>query len=53
MFEIVIGLTVFGVLCVAVIEILEKCEDRHADAEQEAHPHHQVVPSLHGHDMPR
>lgn len=44
MFEIVIGLTVFGVLLVAVIELLEKCEQRHADAEQEARPHYQVAP---------
>ena len=36
-FEVLIGLTAFGVLCVAVIEILEKCEHRHADAEREAH----------------
>jgi hypothetical protein len=43
-FEIVIGLTVFGVLLVAVIELLEKCEQRHADAEQEARPHYQVAP---------
>jgi len=43
-FEIVIGLTVFGVLFVAVIELLEKCEQRHADAEQEARPHYQVAP---------
>ena len=33
MFEIVFGLTVFGVLYVAVIEILEKCERLHVDAE--------------------
>ena len=31
MFEIVIGLTVFGILYVAVVEILEKCVDRLAD----------------------
>jgi len=43
-FEIVIGLTAFGILCVAVIEILEKCEHRHADAEQEARLHRQVAP---------
>ena len=42
--EIVIGLTVFGVLYVAVIEILEKCEQRHADTEQEARLHRQVAP---------
>ena len=35
-FEVLIGLTAFGVLCVAVIEILEKCDHRHADAEREA-----------------
>jgi hypothetical protein len=44
MFEILIGLTAFGVLCVAVIEILEKCEQRHADAEQEARLQRQVAP---------
>ena len=40
MFEIVIGLTVVGLLFVAVIEILDKCEHRHADAEREARWHH-------------
>jgi len=44
MFEIVVGLTVFGVLYVAVIELLEKCEHRHADAEQEARLHREVAP---------
>ena len=44
MFDIVIGLTVFGVLYMAVIEILEKCEHRHADAEQEARLHRLVAP---------
>ena len=43
-FEVLIGLTAFGVLCVAVIEILEKCEQRHADADQEARPHYEVAP---------
>jgi hypothetical protein len=42
-FEIVIGLTAFGVLCMAVIEILEKCERQHADAEQMARRHHQAI----------
>jgi hypothetical protein len=37
MSEIVIGLTAFGLLYVAVIEILEKCEHRDADTEREAH----------------
>ena len=36
-FEVLIGLTAFGLLYVAVIEILEKCDHRHADAEREAH----------------
>ncbi|MBP1777044.1 MAG: hypothetical protein H6Q86_3054 [candidate division NC10 bacterium] len=44
MFDTVIGLAVFGVLYVAVIEILEKCEQRHADVEQEARLHRQVAP---------
>jgi hypothetical protein len=35
-FEVLIGLTAFGLLYVAVIEILEKCDHRHADAEREA-----------------
>jgi hypothetical protein len=43
-FEIVISLTAFGVLFVAVIEILEKCEQRHADAEQEARLRRQLAP---------
>jgi len=43
-FEIVIALTVYGILYVAIIEIVEKCERRHADADQEARPHHQVAP---------
>ncbi len=43
-FEIVMGLTLFGVLYVAVIELLEKCEHCYADADQEARSHHQVAP---------
>jgi hypothetical protein len=45
MFEIAIGLTVFGVLYVAVIEILEKCKHRDAHTEQEARLRRQVAPS--------
>lgn len=44
MFEIVIGLTVFGILYVAVVEILEKCVDRLAEAEPAARLHRQVAP---------
>jgi hypothetical protein len=43
MFEFLIGLTTFGVLCMAVIEILEKCERHHADAEQMTRRHHQAI----------
>lgn len=43
MFEIVIVLTVLGVLYVEIIEILEKCKHIHADAEQEARRHYQVA----------
>jgi len=44
MFDIVVGLAAFGILYVAVIEIIEKCEQRHADVQQEAHPHYQMAP---------
>ena len=44
MFEIVIGLTVFGILSVAVVESLEKCVDRLADAEPAASLHRHVAP---------
>jgi hypothetical protein len=44
MAEIVIGLTAFGVPCFAVIEILEKCEQRDADAEQGTLRHPHVAP---------
>ncbi len=44
MFEIVIGLTVFGVLYVAVIEFLEKCEPRDTHAEQWAGLHQHAAP---------
>jgi hypothetical protein len=44
MFAIVIGLTVFGILYVAVVEILEKCDDRLADAAPAARLHRQVAP---------
>lgn len=44
MSEIVIGLTAFGLLYVAVIEILEKCEQCHADVEQKARLQRQVAP---------
>jgi hypothetical protein len=43
-FEIGLSLIVFGILYVAVVEILEKCEQRHADVEQEALLHRQVAP---------
>ena len=43
MFEIVLVLTVLGVLYVEIIEILEKCKHIHADAEQEARRHYQVA----------
>ncbi len=42
--EILIGLTAFGVLCVAVIEILEKCEHRQAHAEHEVLRQPHVAP---------
>lgn len=43
-FEIVIALTVYGVLYVAIIEIVEKCEQHHADADQEALRHRHMAP---------
>ena len=44
MFDIVVGLAVFGIVYVAIIEIAEKCEQRHTDFEQEAHPQYEVAP---------
>ena len=44
MFDIVIGLPVFGILYVAVVESLEKCVDRLADAAPAARLHRQVAP---------
>ena len=44
MLDIVVGLAVFGILYVAIIEIVEKCEQRHADADQEARPQYEVAP---------
>jgi hypothetical protein len=44
MFEIVIGLTVFGSLYVAVVESFEKWVDRRADAEPAARLHRHVAP---------
>ena len=44
MFAIVIGLTVFGILYVAVVESLEKCVDRLAEAEPATRLHRQVAP---------
>ena len=43
MFETLIVLTVFGVLYVEIIEILEKCKHLHTDAEEEVHRGYQVV----------
>ena len=43
-FEIVMGLTLFGVLYVAIIELREKCKQVSADADQDARSHHQVAP---------
>jgi len=43
-FEIVMGLTLFGVLYVAIIELREKCKQVYADADQDARSHHQVAP---------
>ena len=40
MFEIVMALTVFGLVYVEIIEILEKCKHLHAVAEQEARRHY-------------
>jgi len=43
MFEIVIVLTVFGVLYMEIIEILEKGKHLHADAEQESRRRYHVT----------
>ena len=40
MFEILMALTVFGLLYVEIIEILEKCKHLHAVAEREARRHY-------------
>jgi hypothetical protein len=42
MFEILIVLTVIGVLYVEIIEILEKCAQFRSDVEQEVHRDYQV-----------
>jgi hypothetical protein len=44
MFEIVIVLTVYGLLYVEIIEILEKCKHLHAATEREAPRHYEVAP---------
>jgi hypothetical protein len=43
-FEMLIGLIAFGILYVAVIEILEQCEDCHAEAEHETRLHRHAAP---------
>ena len=43
MYEIVIVLTVFGLLYVEIIETLERCRDLHVEAEQKARRHYQVA----------